>query len=82
MQNTTQSNDLTFVATCLLANKSIQVISVTQDFKGLKIFHLSPSKEIDQLRSQYIRGEILLSPLALANQIRQLKTWPITNYDN
>ena len=78
MQNTTQSTDLTFVATCLLANKNIQIVSVTQDFRGIKVFHLSPASEVNKIQSLYVRGEILLSPLSLANQIRQLKNWPVT----
>ena len=76
--NTFQSTDLTFVATCILANKDIQLVSVTQDFRGIRIFHLSPFKEVNNIQLQYTRGEILLSPLALASQIRQLKTWPIS----
>ena len=81
MQNTIQSTDLTFVATCLLFNKNIHIVSVTQDFRGLKIFHLSPVNEVNRLQPSYVRDEILLSPLALANQIRQLKLWPINDYD-
>lgn len=82
MKNTIQSTDLTFVATCLLINKDIQVVSVTQDFRGIKVFYLSPAVEVNKLQLQYIRGEILLSPPALANEIRQLKAWPINNYDD
>ncbi len=78
MQNTIQSTDLTFVATCLLTNKGIQLNTVTQNFRGLKVFHLSPASAVNELQLQYLRGEILLSPSALANQIRQLKTWPIS----
>lgn len=78
MQKTTQSTDLTFVATCLLAGKNIQLVSVTQDFRGIKVFQLSPLSEVNKVQISYSRGEILLSPLALANQIRQLKTWPVT----
>lgn len=78
MQNTIQSTDLTFVATCLLFNKDIQIVSVMQDFRGIRVFHLSPASEVSKLQPLYVRGEILLSPLALASQIRQLKNWPIT----
>jgi len=59
----------------------IRLVAVLQDYKGVRIFHLSPSRKVENIQTQYSRGEILLSPLALANQIRQLKTWPITNYD-
>jgi hypothetical protein len=79
--NTFQSTDLTFVASCLLVNNDIQLIAVTQDHKGIRVFHLSPIGKVKGLQVNYSRGEILLSPLALANQIRQLKTWPVTNYD-
>ncbi|HEX6977639.1 MAG TPA: hypothetical protein VF185_04805 [Patescibacteria group bacterium] len=82
MQNTIQSTDLTFVAACLLFNKDIQVVTVTQDFRGIKVFHLSPASEVNKLQPLYARGEILLSPLLLANQIRQLKGWPVTSGGN
>ena len=82
MQNTTQSTDLTFVATCLLSNSSIYLVSVTQDFRGIKVFHLKPSSEVAKLQIKYAQEEILLSPSALANKIRQLKNWPLTEGGN
>lgn len=80
--NTFQSTDLTFVASCLLIDSDIRLVFVAQDYNGIRIFHLSPINKVEDLQVQYSRGEILLSPLALANQIRQLKNWPITNYEN
>ena len=78
-QNTIfQSTDLTFVATCLLADKNIQLISVDQNHRGIKVFLLSPIELIEKLQLKYSRGEVLLSPLALANQIRQLKMWSVS----
>ena len=80
--NTFQSTDLTFVATCLLSDKEIQLASVTQDSRGIRVFHLYPVNAINSIQLRYARGEILLSPLALSNQIRQLKNWPIYNYES
>lgn len=73
----TISNDLTFVASCLLTDREIQLMTVTQDYRNIRYFHLSPANRVEGLRLKYTRGEILLSPLSLSNQIRQLKTWPI-----
>jgi len=78
MQNTIQSSDLTFIATCLLADKNIQIVSAVENYRGIKIFTLFPAERIVKLQLRYTRGEILLSPLALSNQIRQLKTWLVT----
>ena len=76
-QNTIQSSDLTFIATCLLWDKGIQIASVSEDYRGIKVFSIFPAERIENLQLKYTRGEILLPPLDLANQIRQLKTWTV-----
>lgn len=75
------SYDLSFIASCLQSDSSIQIIACTQHPFRLetKLFHLVPEQKVAQFFREYEAGLIRAEPKSMAYMIHELKRMPLSS---
>ena len=73
-----QSDDLTFVATVILLDKAtIEKVTYHPQKSGVKIFCLSPKREVEKLYKLYVSDKLQVSPQRLNAKISAIRYLPV-----
>lgn len=78
INQTFSTDDLTFVATCVLLGKAtIEKVTFHPQKIGVKVFHLYPGKEVEKLYRLYVSDQLRVSPQQLNSKISAIRFLPV-----